>query len=482
MEEINEKVEIEDEEIWEKELKQTFLSKIHKSFMGTLNSLKKEDNKNIKDLEQQYDEKYTKKTKDQISELEQINNNSHNNKKKMIKKNNNNNNIFENNNHNIENNNNTVQNKDNIKLFNKNVDLDNMDENDENLRKKEINLKEIHNPLLIHLSNIDNTNPLINLILQCLSNIKTLLYYYFNPFKEEKILQKSKQNPNNDYLGPSFLKLLDHLWKSKKKEYYPEEIHKILKKLMLNDYKSNDPGKIISFILTKLHEELKINENINNQNEDDPFSHFNEYLAYNNYFKIIDKQKTKITTSFYSTLKIKKLCIACNYPSYFFEAIPIINLFLDVDNHVTQLLHFEDFKYRSIKKENEQIKELCYACADGEEKKKNISKDIYYLSEIIIININREKDPNHKITFKYPECFDPKKIFNKDIDFKVYNLMTVIKKDGNNNPYKYIAYCKNFIDNNWYSYNNEQIELIKDYKNYIFDGKYACMLIYAGEN
>ena len=92
-----------------------------------------------------------------------------------------------------------------------------MDENDENLRKKEINLKEIKNPLLINLFYVDNTNPLINLILHCLSNIKTLVYYYLNPSNEEKILQKSKQNPNNDYLGLSFLKLLSHLWKSKKK-------------------------------------------------------------------------------------------------------------------------------------------------------------------------------------------------------------------------------------------------------------------------
>ena len=52
-------------------------------------------------------------------------------------------------------------------------------------------------------------------------------------------------------------------------------------------------------------------------------------------------------------------------------------------------------------------------CADGIEKVKFITKDIYYTSGILIININREKDPNHTIAFKYPECFGPKKIFNK---------------------------------------------------------------------
>ena len=353
-----------------------------------------------------------------------------------------------------------------------------MEENDENLRKKEINLLEMHNPLLINLTQVDKTNPLINIILQCLSNIKTLLFYYFNRSKEEKILQKSKQDPNNAYLGPSFLKLLDHLWKSKKKEYSSEEIHKTLKKLMANDYNSNEPGKIISFILTKLHDELKKNQIQNEQ--DDPFSHFNEEEAYKNFFKIIDQQKTKITTSFYSTIKIQKRCQACNYPGYYFDAFPVINIFLELDNFVTKNIPFEEFNYHLTKKENDEIKEICYTCADGEEKKKIITNDIYYTSEILIININRDKDKNHEIIFKYPECFDPEKIF-KNNNYKVYNLISVIKKDRGNNPYNYIGYCKNFIDNNWYSYNNEQIELVQDYKDKIFDEKNTHLLIYAGK-
>ena len=56
----------------------------------------------------------------------------------------------------------------------------------------------------------------------------------------------------------------------------------------------------------------------------------------------------------------------------------------------------------------------------------------------------------------------------------------MIKKDGGNNPFNFIAYCKNFINNNWYSYNNEQIKLVQDYKNQIFDEKNTHLLIYAG--
>ena len=56
----------------------------------------------------------------------------------------------------------------------------------------------------------------------------------------------------------------------------------------------------------------------------------------------------------------------------------------------------------------------------------------------------------------------------------------MIKKERGNYPYNFIAYYKNFIDNNWYSYNNEKIELIKDYKYKIIDGKNTQIIIYAG--
>ena len=75
--------------------------------------------------------------------------------------------------------------------------------------------------------------------------------YYLNPIKEDKILKISKENPNKAYLGPSFLKLLDHLWKSNQKEYAPMKIHNFLKKSMKNDYNTNDAGLIIQYILKK---------------------------------------------------------------------------------------------------------------------------------------------------------------------------------------------------------------------------------------
>ena len=114
------------------------------------------------------------------------------------------------------------------------------------LRNKRIDLNEMELPPLTRLAKLDNTNYLTNLILQCLSNTKCLISYFFNQEKERKILQNSINNPNGTYLCPSFLKLLDNLWKNN--IYQPKEIHEILIKLMKNKYNSLNPGQILNFI------------------------------------------------------------------------------------------------------------------------------------------------------------------------------------------------------------------------------------------
>jgi hypothetical protein len=333
----------------------------------------------------------------------------------------------------------------------------------------------MENPPLIHLLFTEGTNPLVNIVLQCICNIKTLISYYFNPNKEAKILSKAKNEPDGAYLGPSFLKLLDYLWKNDKKEYCPEEIHGVLKKLMGNDYETKDPSIIINFILTQLDEELIQKKNINEKKEPaEPFDIFDEKKIHDEYWKKFKDEMTKIKVSFYSTFKTTKRCNICNYVSFSFDSSPIINIYLNQENSET--LDFEDFKYYLIEKKKQMINEECVACFDGVPKKKLVAKDINYSPEVLIININRKEDPNNKISFKYPEQFDIEKVIKQKMEISDYHLTSVIKKDNDD----YIAFCKNCINEKWYSYNNEKIELVNNYNEHIIDDKKACILIYTG--
>ena len=83
--------------------------------------------------------------------------------------------------------------------------------------------------------------------------------------------------------------------------------------------------------------------------------------------------------------------------------------------------------------------------------------------------------------FTYPMHFNGKKIINSDAPTQNYELTTVIKKVINNNDVMFVAYCKSFIDNKWYIYNNNNIEILNDLKDLI-DDKRACLLIYTGKN
>ena len=449
--------------LWENELK--------KEFSDYINSCLEETKKEIKN----HLDKYDNQINNYIQELGQ-------NYKAKLKK-------FEE----IKNkkpNKNKIQNDENNfndnKILKENNNNNNKIESDEELRKRDINLESLNNPPLINLILPQNANPLVNIILLCLSNIKYFVQYYLDPQKENIILKKSKENPNNNYLGPSFLKLLDHLWKSNKKEYSPYEIHDDLKKLMMNNYNSNNADIILIYILNKLDEELNFNKRDYITKADNPYDYFNKNLMANKLKENFTNNKTIISDYCYSCIEIKKKCIKCNVdPMYNFEATPVINIYLQKEkgNEIFNELSLEEhLNSLLIPKKGEYIKESCVICDD--QQKKYILKKVFTTSGILIININRDKDPNNTLSFTYPENFNGEKIISINYKSFNYELRAVINKvkKNNLNNWDYIISYKNFIDNNWYLYNNQNIKSIqKDYKKYIFQPKKACVLIYTKE-
>jgi len=363
---------------------------------------------------------------------------------------------------------------------NNNMNLMNQNnfESDEFLRKQKVDFSKFNNPPLIILLEQNNTNQLINLILRCLSNLLAILPYYFNPNREEKILKKSKEDPNGAYLGPPFLKLLDNMWKSSKLEYCPIEIHIALKKLMGNNYFSNNPGYIMEFILNQLNNELNFNPFLNENDNDNHLDLMNSFKLFFNKF---EKHQTKISNCFFTTIKTQKKCSFCNQCTYFFYMTPVVNIFLESKKEIfgfNQLNLNDHLNNLLIEEKDENENEYCSKC--NNQTKKYIMKEIFYAFGLIVFYINREKDPEGRLSFNYPERFSGKMLINKDFDLHDYQLITVIKKNPNenNNFGNYIAYCKSFTNNRWYSYYKQNISLVQN-TNEIIDNKNACLLIYS---
>ena len=327
---------------------------------------------------------------------------------------------------------------------------------DDMLRKKEINIEELKIPPLISLKKLDNTNYLINLILQYLSNVKLLVLYFLSQKNENKIHQNSNNNPAGIYLCPAFQKLLDNLWKGANNIYQPKEIHEILKKLMNNEYNSSNPGKFLEFIILKLHEELKSNKFFLEK----PDGNFEEKKAYDQFDTYFHHYKTKASVEFFATIEIIKK--PPNMPNFYsFETAPTIEI--NLDNAKRPNLSLEiDFK-DLYKNYNEQINQGY------------IKKSIINIPNQLIININRG---NNQKNFVYPLILEIKCILEKSDLVKnelsnLYDLYGVIMKNNQD----YYAYLKNCINSKWYFYKDEVIQLVND-ENDVINEKKAILLIY----
>ena len=338
------------------------------------------------------------------------------------------------------------------------------------LRKKKIVIKDLLVFPLVNLEQLNNTNYLINLILICLSNISDLTSYFFSSEKEKKFLCKSK-DPKGIYLSPSYLKLLDHMWKGTKEIYSPNELHEKLKILMKEDYNSPNPGIIINFIISQLHKDININK------KDIIEADWNtSKKEAKNLFGIYFKDNyTKIFEIFLSMIRLEKISSE-KQNLYLFKGSHVIDIFLDdysdsqgLNNNI---LSFENF--HALYKDKNDEKKYC----SNEEKFKE--KRIYSIPNILIININRNKNNNKK--FKYPKILNTRYLINNpQIELNDYELKSVIIKKDINNIETCYAFCKNDINHKWHKYEKEKIILVRD-ENEIFDEENAYLLIYENMN
>ena len=247
---------------------------------------------------------------------------------------------------------------------------------------------------------------------------------------------------------------------------------------MGNDYFSNNPGYIIYFVLNQLNKELNSKPALNMNDSDD---HLNQKISFSLFFNKFKSCSTKISNCCFSTINTQKKCNSCNQITYFFHTTPVVSIILDStnENNTFNPLNLnEHLKNLLMENKDENINEYCNKCKI--QTKKNIIKEIYLTFSLIIFYINRKKDPNCLLSFNYPEKFNGKKVINKDYGLYDYQLVTVIKRNPNENKNfgKYLAYCKSFTNNAWYLYYRQNISKVQN-TNEIFDDKNACILIYS---
>ena len=338
---------------------------------------------------------------------------------------------------------------------------------------------------LQNLLNIKNSNYLINHILICLINTEPIINLYLGPEKDD-IKQKIDNYEKNNFFS-FFLNLITNLWIGHK-DYEPVEIHNQLKSLLKNEYNSNNPGFIISSILSKINEELKYNK------EDKVKGNLKKSSLQKYNIELFKKKQNIISRNIFVTHRISKKCQNCEGEEFYYEQKPIINLFIQEEDKIREVKkgYFKDVSLKNyflfLLNDKIEVNENCSFC--NKTIKTNNFIEILN-NNILIVYVNRDKDKNYTRDFEYE-----KNIKLKDFNNIEYTLISVLIMKKNKNQFNiqniknknviindvYMSdqnytYFINFSDNKWYVYNNGKIKKLENEKE-IINKKYAHLLIY----
>ena len=105
---------------------------------------------------------------------------------------------------------------------------------------------------------------------------------------------------------------------------------------------------------------------------------------------------------------------------------------------------------------------------------------IYSSPNVLVLIINRGKGSIYDIQLDFTETIDITQfVIQKDKPQMIYNLYGVINCIGQsgNNGY-FIAFCKNYIDNKWYRFNDENINPIINFQKEVIELGAPYVLFY----
>ena len=447
-------------------------------------------------------EKNNNKINNEIRWNNLFNNNNHNNNKNFPFNNPgnninliNNNNIAHNNiNHNIINNinfnninnlnhnniqNNQINNQNfnilNQFLLNNNINNQNLMNNNikKNQLKKRIqsanhkriinkNKIEIKKSFTAGLNNIGATC-YMNATLQCLAHIKKLTKYLLKPEHFQTIIK----NKFKCKLTEAYLTVLVNLWQNVNiNNYSPYNFKQIISDMntLFRGNQANDSKDLILFLLETMHNELNkplINPKSAQDNNIINPHDFNQALKcfkkvfINNYNSVI----SNIFYGFFDSIMKCKRCkiITHNIQCYNILIFPLeeVRKFKKRHENIVSLLEcFEYYQKEEIMSGQNQIYcNNCGSMSDSINRNKLIASP-----NILILNLNRGKGLQFNIKIEFEEYLDIKNfLYFKDSDDipNFYEIIGIITHFGpSSNDGHFIAFCKSFVDEKWYKYND----------------------------
>ena len=394
-----------------------------------------------------------------ISQQNNINNNSYQKNNSIQNVNSNPAPIFNNNNSNNNNFNNYQindfqNNANNNKITNQNNNVVN-NESSPNLPRNSLDIKKL---CANGLQNIGATC-YMNATLQCLAHIDKFIKYLFRKRKDIKNERYEKKLTN------SFLEVLENIWENNSiKDYPPNNFKELISKMnpLFAGIQANDSKDLVLFLLETMHNELNKVKNANIMYEDDvdQYNFYNSLQSFTIYFQ--KNFQSIVSDLFYGTYDSIMKCLNCNIMTHNIQCYNILIIPLEEvrkfkNRAINQVTIRECFEYYQkpeyMTGENQIYCNKCKQMANSMN-----SSNLIIGPKVLVINLNRGKGLQFDIKLDFDEYID----INDFIYFKnspcKYQLIGVVTHFGPSGMSgHFIAFCKSFVDNKWYKYNDSLV-------------------------
>ena len=304
----------------------------------------------------------------------------------------------------------------------------------------------------------------MNATLQCLVHVKKLTQFLLNPEQ----MQMIQGNKNKYKLTDAYLNVLINSWLNVNiNNYSPNYFKQVISDMnpLFQGIQANDSKDLIIFLMEKMHNELNIplnNPNLQQNNVVINQYDFNQsFKSFKKYF--INNYRSVISDLFYGFFDSIMNCKNCGAESHNIQCYNIlifpleeVRIFKNRPQNVVSIEEcFQYYEKQDIMTGANQI--YCNKCRQNSDSK-NYSK-LIACPNILIINFNRGKGLQFNIKIEFEEILDVKNFLKKSDDIpSEYKLFGIVTHFGPSSMAgHFIAFCKSFVDGNWYKCNDSMV-------------------------
>ena len=327
-------------------------------------------------------------------------------------------------------------------------------------------------PNKIGLENLGHSS-YMNASLQCLFNIKIL---------SKKLLHKYLTlNPNSQPLTFAYTSLLFDLKNGTSKYINPSMFKSIIGDLnpLFQGNKTSDPRELISFIIERLHQELKpliLHKKSQIDFYEQELISLNNKLSFQNFYNDMLYNISCIFDTFYGITKIERECYSCRIIKYSYQTFNMLNFILkevkeykikSIGNEYYNKINIYD-AFDRMEKKNHLYGENQIFCNNCNKMSNHDSNEmIFSLPPILIVVLNRGKngqDFNEQFIFDEVLNFNNSNYVIYEKSYKKYYLCGLISRIGGiSSNSHFISFCRNSVYNKFVMYNDtlvtENIEI-----------------------